>query len=187
MHIYAYIKSASSALNKRADQRLTACAAFPEKLRGLLGSGPGPEAERRSAVTELGGPPPTWCGSSAIFVRGSAFIRAAAGTQQLGGRRWSWVRPPRFGCGCFCYSCPRCRAARRSQVRSGQGRAHRWGSGSGRVPGRSSAPLALPCCRRRCRAVAAAAQSWAAGTAALRSREYHWVSGAAASAQNPGE
>ena len=42
MHIYVYIKSASSALNKRAGQRLTACTAFPEKLRGLPGSGPGP-------------------------------------------------------------------------------------------------------------------------------------------------
>uniref|UniRef100_A0A8C2NEY2 Glycosyl transferase CAP10 domain-containing protein n=2 Tax=Capra hircus TaxID=9925 RepID=A0A8C2NEY2_CAPHI len=42
MHIYAYIKSASSALNKRADQRLTPCAASPEKLRGLLGSGSEP-------------------------------------------------------------------------------------------------------------------------------------------------
>ena len=122
--------------------------------RSAFAGTPYPEAEQRAAASALGGSPPTWCGSTAIFVRGCASAGAAAGPPQWVGWRWSGGRSHIFGCGCCCSSCSRCRAAKRSQVRSGRRRARRWGSGSGPVP--SALPLpSLPvrlapgfCCGR---------------------------------------
>lgn len=96
-----------------------------------------------------------------MFVRGSASSSAAVGTLPWQGWRWSSGRTPISSCGCCCYSCPQGRAARRSQVGSGRGRACRWGSGS--VQRRSPGPLGPPCDRYPV-AGATVTRSWAEGT-----------------------
>ena len=158
MHIYVYIKSASSALNKRARQQLTTCAAFPEKLRGLLGSGPGAGgraalcrhcAGRLSAhVVQLLG---HLCAGLRFRPRSSRDSAVGWQAMELGvsSQLWLWLL-------LLLLSPVPGREKESGVLRTGPG-----------------PPMGLgvwPRCRRRSRAVAAAAQSWAAGTAALRSR-----------------
>lgn len=100
-------------------------------------------------------------GRVAIFVRGRASASAAAGHLQQVGWRWSGGLARRFGSGCCCSSCPQRRAARRSQVGSGQCRACPLGSWSG------GSSEALPrAAGAQEDAVAAVARIWAEDTGA---------------------
>ena len=177
----------SSALNKRADQLQPARTAlwlaarwvpsFPApSSQGHCAAGRArdqdPEAELRGAVSARGGPPPTWCGSTAIFVRGCASARSRCSRDSaVGGlamERWLrsqlrlWLLllllPPVPG-----------RQKESGGLRTGP--SPPLGLGSGPVPRRSPAPLAPRCGRRHACAVVAAGQSWAGGTGASRSGE----------------
>lgn len=156
MAICIVAKSASSALNKRADQRLTACAAFPEKLRGLLGSDQDPRP--RGACRHCAGRP------SAHVVRLLGHLCAGLRfhPRSKPGLR-SWAAGDGAGCAlpalvvaAFATPAPGAGPRERESGALRTGPGPPLGSGSGRVPGRSFRAPRSPGAAGAARVVAAA-------------------------------